>query len=83
MSEKTQGNARKTQESMERRYQEISSSHHKHDKRHLAYRQHCRTHGVHFEEKEDMIEKINTPTGTIRKQNLQKIRKRLAKNIFH
>lgn len=37
---------------------------HKHDKRHHLYRQHCRTHGVHFE--------ITQKNQTHLKENLRK-----------
>lgn len=81
MSEKLQHNAERTREQMSHRYGDVY--YHKHDKRHHSYRLHCRSHLSHpVEEKSNSVQ-VNCATGHVRKLKLQKLRKRLAKNIFH
>jgi hypothetical protein len=81
MSEKKQHTAASMRDKMLSRYGD--GLHHKHDKLHLDYRKHFRTHPNqpnHFinEDKE-----INESTGQIREFKLRKIRKRLDKGRFH
>lgn len=81
MSEKKQHQAERTRQQMYNRYGD--TYHHKHDKRHLNYRMHCRSHFTQSKQEESTLPSINTSTGNVRQLNLQKIRKRLAKNIIH
>lgn len=80
MSERQQHTACRTRETMLHRYDD--GLHHKHDKSHLPYRQHCRTRPVLINGLSTDKE-INGSTGIIRERNLQKIRKRFDKGRFH
>jgi hypothetical protein len=83
MSEKLQHTAARMREQMENRYGD--GLHHKHNKLHISYRQHCRSHpsqvlsGKNFEQEKD----INCSTGLLHEMKLRKIRKRLDKGRFH
>jgi len=81
MSEKRQHHALWTRESMDNRYGQVY--HHKHDKRHLGYRLHFKSHSKQHVLNSNINDQTNHSTGIIRKLNLQKLRKRLAKNRFH
>lgn len=81
MSEKQQHTACRTRETMLHRYDD--GLHHKHDKSHLPYRQHCRSHPVVISTAATEEKQINDSTGLIRKRNLQKIRKRFDKERVH
>lgn len=81
MSERQQNTACHTRETMHHRYDD--GFHHKHDKSHLAYRQHCRSHPVIIIKADSQEKEINESTGIIRRTNLQKIRKRFDKDRFH
>jgi len=82
MSEKQQRTAASMREKMLQRYG--NETHHKHDKNHLPYRRHYKTHpvqnlnGYPAEETE-----VNASTGLLRTLKLRKIRKRLDKGRFH
>lgn len=80
MSEKQQGTANGMREKMLIRYSD--GIHHKHDKNHIPYRQHCRSHPVQEPIANNMNEE-NQSTGQIRIIKLRKIRKRLDKGRFH
>jgi len=56
--------------------------HHKHDKSHLLYRQHCRSHPSQQLNILDGEENKGS-TGILREIKLRKIRKRLDKGRFH
>jgi hypothetical protein len=83
MSEKQQHTAASMRETMLHRYDD--GRHHKHDKCHLPYRQHCRSHpiGVPDGIKLDEEKILSESTGHIRERNLQKIRKRFDKGRVH
>ncbi len=85
MSEKLQHTAATTRRTMLHRYDD--GFHHKHNKSHLPYRQHCRSHIASWIKAVDDVEsekKVRLSTGRIREQNLQKIRKRIVdKGRFH
>ncbi|WP_131781951.1 hypothetical protein [Legionella gresilensis] len=80
MSEKQQGTAYSMREKMLNRYGD--SIYHKHNKNHLPYRKHSRTHPVKIMEYEngEAHEDFTNFTGTIK---LRKIRKRLDNGHDH
>ncbi|MFI4963328.1 MAG: hypothetical protein ACHP6H_05675 [Legionellales bacterium] len=81
MSDKMQHTATSMREKMISRYGDML--HHKHNKNHIPYRHHYRTHPCI---KPDGLEAelgLNESTGELRKFNLQKTRKRLVKHEFH
>jgi len=80
MSEKQQGTSASMREKMVSRYGE--NLRHKHDKNHLTYRMHFRTHPVKLSNG-SQEEHLNTPTGMLRANNLRKTRKRLDKGRIH
>lgn len=81
MSEKLQHTACRLREKMLNRYHD--GLHHKHDKYHMSYRQHSRSHPVNGSAFADGENPENLPTGLIREFRLRKIRKRLDKGRFH
>lgn len=81
MSEKQQRNAAHMREKMNNRYGD--GLHHKHDKCHLSYRHHYKTHPANTPNGLDGSNEENTSTGLIRTYNLRKVRKRLDKGRFH
>lgn len=81
MSEKQQHTALSMREKMLQRYGD--ELHHKHDKNHLPYREHCRTHPVQLFNGLALEEEIHNPSGSVRAMKLRKIRKRLDKGRFH
>ena len=81
MSEKQQHTAASMREKMLERYGE--GLHHKHNKNHISYRKHCRSHPVHPLNNMHTEEDQNTSTGLLREFNLRKTRKRLDKGRFH
>ena len=81
MSEKTQHTAASLREKMLSRYGD--GLHHKHNKLHLPYRKHCRTHPVIPQNGHDKELDVNCSTGLIREFKLRKMRKRLDKGRFH
>lgn len=80
MSEKQQGTAQSMRVKMLNRYSD--GLHHKHDKNHSPYRQHCRSHPVQHNNGYDLDEE-NASTGMVRAIKLRKIRKRLDKGRIH
>ncbi len=81
MSEKKQHTAASMRDKMLSRYGD--GLHHKHDKLHLAYRKHFRTHPNQNLEFIDGEKELKESTGQIREYKLRKIRKRLDKGRFH
>lgn len=81
MSEKIQHTAASLREKMNNRYGD--ELHHKHNKNHLPYRQHCRSHPVNQIDGKDENSELNGPTGLIREFKLRKMRKRLDKGRIH
>lgn len=79
MSERQQRTAASMREKMLQRYGD--GLHHKHDKNHVPYRKHCRSHPVQINGIEELD--INQSTGLLREIKLRKIRKRLDKGRFH
>ncbi|MBA2657281.1 MAG: hypothetical protein H0U70_09935 [Tatlockia sp.] len=80
MSEKQQRTAMSMREKMLNRYGD--ELHHKHNKNHIAYRGHYKTHPVQTLNGLTS-EDENKSTGSIRAIKLRKIRKRLDKGRFH
>lgn len=80
MSEKQQGTSVTMREKMFVRYGD--EFHHKHDKNHLPYRKHCKSH-PHKTLNGVADEGINTSTGLLRELKLRKMRKRLDKGRIH
>lgn len=80
MSEKQQRTSVSTREKMLNRYGD--GLHHKHDKYHNTYRQHCRSHPVQSK-KAANDETVHSSTGKVGEFKLRKIRKRLDKGRFH
>jgi hypothetical protein len=81
MSEKKQHTAASMRDKMIGRYGD--GLHHKHDKLHLSYRKHCRTHPNQTEQYINGDKELHESTGQIREYKLRKIRKRLDKGRFH
>lgn len=82
MSERLQHTAASMREKMLQRYGD--SLHHKHDKNHILYRQHCRSHPIptHYPGSIEE-EELHASTGRIREFKLRKFRNRLAKGQIH
>lgn len=80
MSEKQQGTSNNMREKMMNRYGD--DFHHKHNKDHNSYRQHCRSHPARMINHR-IEEPTNGATGQLRAIKLRKIRKRLDKGRFH
>jgi hypothetical protein len=70
MPDKIQHTAASLQQKMLARYSD--GLHHKHNKHHLEYRQHCRSHPCN-----------QSSTGLLRQFKLRKMRKRPDKGSFH
>ncbi|MFA6301844.1 MAG: hypothetical protein WC627_01760 [Legionella sp.] len=81
MSDKIQHTAASMREKMLHRYGEQPS--HKHNKNHIPYRLHCRTHPCTPSNGLDQELGMNGSTGLIRKFKLRKMRKRLDKGRIH
>lgn len=84
MSEKQQHTAEHTCEKMHHRYDD--GLRHKHNKSHLVYRQHARSHAMALLGDKDEwhpTSVIHEPTGQCRKINLRKVRKRFDKGRYH
>lgn len=81
MSDKTQHTAASLRQKMLNRYGD--SLHHKHNKNHLEYRQHCRSHPVDLSRAMDQEEGLSSSTGLLREFKLRKMRKRLDKGRIH
>jgi hypothetical protein len=71
MSERSQRTAAGMRQKMLQRYG--NTFHHKHDKNHLYYRQHCRSHPIEFNLFDAHLEQlIHHPTGEIGELRLKK-----------
>ncbi|TAL59200.1 MAG: hypothetical protein EPN84_11655 [Legionella sp.] len=82
MAEKTQHTAASLRQKMIDRYSD--GLHHKHNKCHLPYRLHCRSHPVITKPNgQDEMLDVNSSTGLIREFKLRKMRKRLDKGRIH
>ncbi|MFI4918604.1 MAG: hypothetical protein ACHP65_03515 [Legionellales bacterium] len=81
MSDKTQHTAASLQERMTHRYGD--GLHHKHNKNHILYRQHCKSHPNHQSVTTEAEPQLNESTGLIRKFKLRNMRKRLDKGGIH
>lgn len=81
MSEKTQHTAASLRERMINRYGD--GLEHKHNKHHLSYRQHCRSHPSNQHANQDEESVLNGSTGLLREFKLRKMRKRLDKGRIH
>lgn len=80
MSEKLQGTACAMREKMLHRYDD--GLHHKHDKNHIHFRKHYKSHPVLNLKNSDDTEN-NGSTGQLRIIKLRKLRKRLDKGSIH
>lgn len=82
MSEKLQRTAAELREKMLIRYGDGLP--HKHNKNHLTYRLHSRSHPSHPNSRflEDNLD-VNASTGLVREFKLRKMRKRLDKGRYH
>lgn len=82
MSERLQNTAARMREKMLQRYGD--EFHHKHDKNHIPFRHHCRTHPVENSRYEPNGDRdINDSTGLIRKQKLRRFSKGLRNRTVH
>lgn len=82
MSEKLQRTAASMREKMLSRYGD--EFHHKHDKNHISYRKHCKSHPVQSLNNKNLNEDTaNGSTGLLREFKLRKMRKRLDKGRIH
>lgn len=82
MSERLQCTAASMRKKMLLRYGDVL--HHKHDKNHTHYRQHCRTHPV--EKRKNNLDKelpVDLSTGLVREMKLRQFNNRPAKGDFH
>lgn len=80
MSEKQQGTACHTREKMLNRYGD--ELHHKHDKNHIQYRKHYKSHPVQTLDGLNE-EGFHRPEGRLRIIKLRNVGKRLDKGRFH
>lgn len=80
MPDKIQHTAASLQQKMLARYSD--GLHHKHNKHHLEYRQHCRSHPSNQNNNIDE-EELNGSTGLLREFKLRKMRKRPDKGQIH
>lgn len=81
MSEKIQHTAASLREKMINRYSDGLD--HKHNKNHLSYRQHSRSHPCNQSNGKDEEPALNESTGLLREFKLRKMRKRLDKGRIH
>lgn len=81
MPDKIQHTAASLQQKMLVRYG--NELHHKHNKHHLTYRKHCRSHPCNPNNHIDEEENVNSSTGMLREFKLRKIRKRRGKGQIH
>lgn len=81
MPDKIQHTAASLQQKMLARYSD--GLHHKHNKHHLEYRQHCRSHPCNQNGLSEEDEGLNASTGLLRQLKLRKMRKRPDKGSFH
>jgi hypothetical protein len=81
MSEKIQHTAAGLQERMATRYSD--GLEHKHNKNHMSYRQHYRSHPANPNTNKEDETTLNGSTGLIREFKLRKTRKRLDKGRIH
>lgn len=81
MSDKMQHTASSLREKMLSRYSD--GLHHKHNKCHLPYRQHYKSHPSHQGNGIDEELELTGSTGLIREFKLKKMRKRLDKGRIH
>lgn len=81
MSDKQQGTAATMREKMLNRYGD--GLHHKHNKNHILYRKHSKSHSDQLLNGQAEEEQINSSTGLLRALKLRKMRKRLDKGRFH
>lgn len=82
MSERLQHTAISTRELMLRRYDD--GLHHKHDKNHTLYRQHCRSHPVKQRANGlDAEREINCSTGLVREMRLRQYKNKICKTRCH
>ena len=81
MSEKIQHTAASLREKMTHRYND--GLEHKHNKNHLTYRQHCKSHPCNQLNGKEEESVLNGSTGLIREFKLRKMRKRLDKGRIH
>ncbi|CAM2733611.1 hypothetical protein [Legionella worsleiensis] len=81
MSEKMQHTAASLREKMIHRYND--GLEHKHNKCHLLYRRHCKSHPVLPKTDQETESDTNGSTGLNREFNLRKMRKRLDKGRIH
>lgn len=81
MSEKSQRTSASLRDKMLSRYG--TEHHHKHNKNHLQYRQHFRSHPCELNNTEENITELSHSTGLIRQFKLRKMRKRLDKGRYH
>ncbi|MGC1181852.1 hypothetical protein [Legionella sp.] len=81
MPDKTQHTAASLQQKMLARYSD--GNHHKHNKHHLKYRQHCRSHPSNQHNIINNKEELTGSTGLLREFKLRKMRKRPDKGHVH
>jgi hypothetical protein len=81
MSERIQITAASMREKMINRYSDGLD--HKHKKRTLSYRKHCRSHPCNQNNGKDEESVLNESTGLLREFKLRKMRKRLDKGRIH
>ncbi len=81
MSDKMQHTAAGLREKMLHRYSD--GLEHKHNKSHLLYRRHSKSHPSNFKNENIEESPTNGSTGLIREFKLRKMRKRLDKGRIH
>lgn len=81
MTERQQRTANSMREKMLKRYGNESS--HKHNKNHLSFRLHSKSHPCKMSHRPEYNEEHPAPLGLNRELNLRKMRKRLDKGLIH
>lgn len=81
MSEKLQNTAASMRARMVKRYGD--GHHHKHDKLHMPYRLHCRSHPAHVIDIGEQEKNMGSFSEQLRAFKLRRLRKRLDKGRIH
>ena len=81
MTDKIQHTAASLQQKMSARYSDGLT--HKHNKHHLEYRQHCRSHPCNPNNTINKEANLNGSTGLLREFKLRKMRKRADRGQIH
>ena len=82
MSERMQRTAVSTRDKMLQRYGD--EFHHKHDKNHIQFRRHCRSHPVErIYERPEGVRELNESTGLVGQKKLRQFSKSISVKSIH